>query len=118
MGKHWTIIHVVSRNVAYTPQLEDGGPELSTLIDTRITYKTCLNGHTDTITDDWTQAPHDADGLQWMGSTHVLTSTSVGRGDVYNHPIPAVAINMGVMVSSRPWDAKCIPHTFMRIHRR
>ena len=55
MGKQWLIIHVVPRIVAYIPRFEDGGPELSTLLDIRITFNSYLNGRTDTITDDWTQ---------------------------------------------------------------
>ena len=45
MGKHLTRLHVVPRNTAYTPQLEDGGPELSTLVGPRITFKSYLNGN-------------------------------------------------------------------------
>ena len=46
MGKHWMILHVIPRNVAYIPKLEDGELELSTLVDTRITLRSHLNGNT------------------------------------------------------------------------
>ena len=39
MCRHWMRIHVIPRDAAYTPQLEDGGPDLSSLTDTRITCK-------------------------------------------------------------------------------
>ena len=53
MGKHWLRIHVIPRDTAYTPQLEDSGPDLSTLTDTRISFTFFLDGHTSVVTDDW-----------------------------------------------------------------
>ena len=39
MGRHWMRIHAMPRNAVYTPQLEEGGPDLSTLTDARITWR-------------------------------------------------------------------------------
>ena len=61
MGTHWMRIHVIPRAAVSTPQLEDGGPDLSTLTDTRITFKPFLDGHTTTISDDWRSASVDDD---------------------------------------------------------
>ena len=105
MGKHWMRIHVIPRDAAYTPQLEDNGPDLSTLTDTRITLKSFLDGHTLTITDDWQSASVDSDRSPWMGTTTVLVSTSARSADSIDVPVRvADNIDEGDMMFSRPWD--------------
>ena len=66
MGRHWVRIHVIQRDAVYTPQLEEGGPDLSTLPDARITFKSYLRGRTVTITDDWRNTQRDDDGFPLM----------------------------------------------------
>ena len=51
LGKHWMRIDTFPRNMAYAPQLEEDGPDLSTLLDTRITFKSYDNGRIDSVTD-------------------------------------------------------------------
>ena len=68
MGKHWMRTHACARDAVYTPQLEDGGPDLSPLTDTRITFTSFLDGHTLYITDDWRCASVDDDSSPWMGT--------------------------------------------------
>ena len=53
VGKALVRIHTVPRNTAYIPQLEEDGPDLSTLLDLRITFKSYDRGYDDTITDEW-----------------------------------------------------------------
>ena len=77
----------IPRDAVYTPQLEDGGPDLSTLTDTRITVKSFLGGHTLTITDDWRSALVDDDSSPWMGTTTFLVSTSAGSVDSKDVPV-------------------------------
>ena len=52
LGRHWMRVHTVPRNTAYIPQLEEDGPDLSTLLDVRITCKSYDRGHVETITDE------------------------------------------------------------------
>ena len=46
MGTHWMRIHATPRDRAYTPQLDEGGPDLSTLSVTRITARSFISRHT------------------------------------------------------------------------
>ena len=39
LGRHWIRVHTVPRTTVYTPQLEEDGPDLPTLLDVRITFK-------------------------------------------------------------------------------
>ena len=105
MGKHWLRLHVVPRENAYSPHLEDGGPDLSTLVDTRVTFKSYLDGRTVASTDDWRNVPHDDDCSPWMGTATLLTSTSSGSGDSSDVPFcVADKAYVGDVTSSRPWD--------------
>ena len=75
------------------------------MTDTRIKYKSYLDGRTDIVTDDWTQAQGEADSSPWMCTSTFLTSTSVGSGGTAVEPVPiGPKADMGDMVSSRPWD--------------
>ena len=94
----------------YTPQLEDGGPDSSTLIDTRITLNSIFDGRTDTFTDDWKKLPCDADGAPWMGTTTFLTSTSAGSGSTSEMSARVSdKAKVGYMISSRPWGGRLAP---------
>ena len=73
LGKHWMRVHTLPRNMAYTPQLEEDGPDLSTLLDTRITFKSYDNGHIDSVTDAWMSGGPDVDPCSWTGTTTFLT---------------------------------------------
>ena len=88
-------------DAVYMPQLEDGGPNLSTLTDTRITFKSLLDRHALTITDDWRNALVDDESSPWMGTTTLLTSTSAGSGDSIDVPVRvADKVDEGEMKSS------------------
>ena len=68
LGRHWMRIHSVPRNSAYIPQLEEDGPDLSTLLGIRITFKAYDRGHVDTSTDDWQSAATDEERYPWTGT--------------------------------------------------
>ena len=105
MGKHWMSIHVFPREAAYTPQLEDGGPDLSILTGSRVTFTSYLDGRTVTITDDWRNVSHDDDSSLWMSKTTLLTSTSSGSDDTSDGPVrDADKADVGDMTSPRPSD--------------
>ena len=78
MGMHWMRIHVTPRDSLYTPLVGEEGPDLSTLSDTRITFKSFLHGRTQTISDDWRDATSEVDDSSWMGTTTFLARTSSG----------------------------------------
>ena len=110
MGRNWMMNHVISRDAAYTPQLEDGGRDLSSLTDTRITFKSYLDGRTLSVTDDWRSVPHDDDSSPWMGITTFLTSTSVGSSDSSDVPVRVAGkAEVGDMTPSRPWNGDLPP---------
>ena len=46
-------IHELPRTSMYIPQLEGEGPELSTLVNNGITFKSYADGGVYHITDDW-----------------------------------------------------------------
>ena len=75
---HWMRIHTIPRDTLYTPMLEGDGPDLSTLSDTRITFKSFIHGRTQTISDDWRDATSGSDDSLWMGTTTFLVRTSSG----------------------------------------
>ena len=66
-------IHTIPRNSTYIPNLEEDGPDLSTLLDIRITFKSYDRGHVDTIVDDWKSAAPDEERYPWTGTTTFLT---------------------------------------------
>ena len=73
LGRHWMRIHIIPRMSASIPQLEEGGPDLSTLQGMRITFKSYDRGHVDTITDDWKSAAPDLERYPWTGTTTCLS---------------------------------------------
>ena len=52
-GQHWMRIHELPRTSMYIPQLEGEGPELSTLVNNGITFKSYDDGGVYYLTDDW-----------------------------------------------------------------
>ena len=82
MGERWVRFHAIPRDAAYTPQSADGGPDLSTVTDARISFRSCLNGLFLAITDDWRSAPVAVDSLPRMG-----TSTSARSGESIDVPV-------------------------------
>ena len=96
-------IHVIPRDAAYTPQLEDGGPDLLILTNTRITFKSYLDGRTLAITDVWRNVSHHDDSSPRIGKTTCLTITSAGISDSSDVPVRvADKAEVGDMISSRP----------------
>ena len=73
MGRRWRRTHAIPRDAAYTPQFEDGGPDLSTLTDTRITFKSYMDGRTLAIIGDWKNVSLEHGSAPWMGTTTSLT---------------------------------------------
>ena len=73
LGRHWMRVHTLPRNMACAPQLEEDGPDLSTLLDVRITFKSYDRGHIDTITDEWKSGVPDEEQCLWTGTTTFLT---------------------------------------------
>ena len=90
MDMHWMRIHVTPRDTLYTPSLEGDGPDLSTLSDTRITFKPFLRGRTHTISDDWRDATSGGDDSLWMGTTTILARTSSGSTSPSDMPVHIV----------------------------
>ena len=72
LGKHWMRIHTIPRASGLIPQLEEGGPDLSTLLGMRITFKPYARGHVDTIADDWKSVAPDEERYSWTGTTTFL----------------------------------------------
>ena len=66
-------VHTVPLNTAYIPQLEEDGPDLSTLLDVRLSFKSYDRGHVDTITDDCRSGVPDEERYPWTGTTTFLT---------------------------------------------
>ena len=62
-------VHTVPLNTAYIPQLEEDGPDLSTLLDVRLSFKSYDRGHVDTITDDWRSGVPDEERCPGTGTT-------------------------------------------------
>ena len=82
LGKHWMRIHTLPRSTAYSPQLEDGGPDVSALNGIRITCKSFARGHVDTINDDWRTAASDSNSYHWTDATTRLTEDPPADQDV------------------------------------
>ena len=77
LGRHWMRIHTVPRNMVYTPQLEEDGPDLSTLLHVRITFKSYDRGHIDTITDVWKPVCLTRNNAHGRGRQRFLLSISL-----------------------------------------
>ena len=101
VGRRWMRIRALPRTIAYIPQLEDGGPDVSTLNGMRLTFESFGRGHIDTITDDWITMIPDADPRPWIGTTTFLTADLPVDQDV---PSDKVEAQIADMASSRPWD--------------
>ena len=101
LGRRWMRIHVIPRTSAHTPQLEDGGPDIATLKGARITFKSSVGGHVDTIADDWTAYALDEDARPWVGTTTFLT---MDMPDARVVPSAKVEAQLADVASSRPWD--------------
>ena len=113
LGRHWMRVHTVPCNTAYTPQLEEDGPDLSMLLDVRITFKSYDRGHVDTITDEWKSGVPDEEQCSWTGTTTFLTvdlpphleSEVQSEGETPEHARQRLVD----MSSSRPWDGDETP---------
>ena len=77
LGRHWVRVHTVPRHTAYTPQLEEDGPDRSTLLDVRITFKSYDRRRVDTITDEWKSGVPGEEQCSWTGTTTFLTVVSL-----------------------------------------
>ena len=62
--------------IIYIPQLEDDGPEPSTLVNNRITFHVHENGRVDHLTDDWRSSAYPADSRCWTGTRIFFTTNS------------------------------------------
>ena len=88
-------------------QLEDGVPELSTLLGTRITFKLYSTGEIDNITDDWNTAALLEETESWRGTTTFLTIDAPVWPEAESLPeaVPErVKAQIADVASSRPWD--------------
>ena len=100
------------RNAAYIPQLEDGGPELSTALGIRSAVKSYALCHLDSVTDDWNTAAPDEEPYPRTGTT---TFSTIGPSanqetDVRPEALPErVEAQIADMASSRPWDGDVPP---------
>ena len=108
LGKHWMRIYTLPRNMAYIPQLEEDGPDLSTLLDTRITFKSYDNGRIDSVTDAWKSGVPDVEPCSWTGTTTFLTVDTPAQQEVESRSEDEVPEHARQRVfdmsSSRPWD--------------
>ena len=99
-------IHARPRNTVYIPPLEDGGPELYTLLGTCITFKSLFSGHVDTTIDDWNAAGPNEELEPWTGATTCLTVDRTAEPEAGGQPeaLPEkVRTQIADMASSRPW---------------
>ena len=115
LGKRWMRLRALPRNTMYTPPLEDGGPELSTLPGARMTFQSYSTGKIDNITDDWNTASLLEETDTWTGTTTFLTVDGLVWPDAEGLPeaVPEkVRVQIADMASSRPWDGDEPPMPF------
>ena len=101
LGQRLMRIHTLPRTSAYTPQLEDWGPDVSTLNGMRTMFKSFARGHITTITDDWTIVVPYRDSHPSSGTT-----TFLAMGPLADQGVPSSRVESQIAdtASSRPWD--------------